>query len=102
MAEEAYITKVLPHSIKFYLPRTEGYMDVVKEIASKYGSMSLIEFDGYFEGKFEPAKYTRLEVHTEKLNEQSVIEYANSIRIRLNQNSLAVEFDNKLILVVKG
>ncbi|HJR85887.1 MAG TPA: hypothetical protein VJ772_11045 [Nitrososphaeraceae archaeon] len=102
MAEEAYITKVLPHSIKFYLPRTEGYMDVVKEIASKYGSMSLIEFDGYFEGKFEPAKYTRLEVHTEKLNEQSVIEYANNIRIRLNQNSLAVEFDNKLILVVKG
>ena len=102
MAKEVFITKVLPHSIKFYLPRTEGYMDVVKEIASRYGSMSLIEFDGYFEGKFEPAKYTRLEVHTEILSEQSVIEYANNIRIRLKQNSLAVEFDNKLILVVKG
>lgn len=102
MAKEVYITKVLPHSIKFYLPRTEGYMDVVKEIASRYGSMSLFELDGYFEGKFEPAKYTRLEVHTEILNEQSVIEYANNIRIRLKQNSLAVEFDNKLILVVKG
>lgn len=102
MTEEVYITKVLPHSIKFYLPRTEGYMDVVKEIASRYGSMSLIELDGYFEGKFEPVKYTRLEVHTEILNEQSVIGYANNIRIRLKQNSLAVEFDNKLILVVKG
>lgn len=102
MVEKGYLTKVLPHSIKFYLPRTEGYMDIVKEIASRYGSMSLIEFDGYFEGKFEPAKYTRLEVHTEELKEQPVIEYANDIRIKLRQNSLAVEFDNKLILVVKA
>jgi hypothetical protein len=47
------------------LPRIEGFMDVVKEIVSRFGSMSLIEFDGYFEGKFEPVKYTRLEVHTE-------------------------------------
>ena len=64
MNEESYVTKVLTDSIKFYIPRTEGFMDVVKEIVSKYGSMSLIEFDGYFEGKFEPVKYTRLEVHT--------------------------------------
>ena len=56
MVEESYITKVLPHSIKFYLPRTEGYMDVVKEIVSRFGSVSLIELDGYFEGKFEPVK----------------------------------------------
>lgn len=102
MGEEVYSTKVLPHSIKFYLPRTEGYMDVVKEIASRYGSMSLIEFDGYFEGKFEPEKYTRLEVHAEIMEEQHVIEYANKIRIRLKQNSLGVEFDNKMILVVKA
>ena len=101
MAEEFYTTKVLPHSIKFYLPRTEGYMDVVKEIASRYGSMSLIEFDGYFEGKFEPEKYTRLEVHAETMEEQQVIEYANSIRSRLKQNSLGVEVDNKLILVIE-
>lgn len=76
-------------------------MDIVKEIASKYGSMSLIEFDGYFEGKFEPEKYTRLEVHAERMEEHQVIEYANKIRIRLKQNSLGLEFDNKLILVVK-
>ena len=101
MVEIFYTTKVLPHSIKFYLPRTEGYMDVVKEIASKYGSMSLIEFDGYFEGKFEPEKYTRLEVHAEIMEEQKIIEYANKIRKRLKQNSLGLEIDNKLILVVK-
>ena len=101
MTKEFYTTKVLPHSIKFYLPRTEGYMDVVKEIASEYGSMSLIEFDGYFEGKFEPEKYTRLEVHAEILDERQVIEYANAIRARLKQNSLGLEVDNKLILVTK-
>ena len=101
MVEEFYTTKVLPHSINFYLPRTEGYMDVVKEIASKYGSMSLIEFDGYFEGKFEPEKYTRLEVHAEIMEEQQIIEYANKIRKRLKQNSLGLEVDNKMILVVK-
>jgi hypothetical protein len=64
--------------------------------------MSLIEFDGYFEGKFEPVKYTRLEVHTEIIEEQNVIEYANKIRIRLKQNSLALELNNKLILIVKN
>ena len=102
MVEETYITKVLPHSIKFYLPRIEGFMDVVKEIVSRFGSMSLIEFDGYFEGKFEPLKYTRLEVHTEIIEEQDVIEYANKIRIKLKQNSLALELNNKLILVVNN
>jgi hypothetical protein len=102
MVEEAYITKVLPHSIKFYLPRIEGFMDVVKEIVSRFGSMSMIEFDGYFEGKFEPVKYTRLEVHAEIIEEQDVIGYANMIRIRLKQNSLALELNNELILVVKN
>lgn len=102
MTKKSYITKVLPHSIKFYLPRTEGYMGVVKEIVSKYGSMSLIEFDGYFEGKFEPVKYTRLEVHTAEAEETNIIEYANKIRSKLKQHSLAVELNNKLILVIKS
>lgn len=102
MTEESYVTKVLPHSIKFYIPRTEGFMDVVKEIVLQYGSMSLIEFDGYFEGKFEPVKYTRLEVHTAKCKEQQIIEYANKIRTKLRQNSLAFEFNNKLVLVFKA
>ena len=56
MVTNTYEVKALPNSIKFYLPRVEGYLDVVREIASRYGSMSLIEFDGYFEGKFEPIK----------------------------------------------
>ena len=58
MVTNTYEVKALPNSIKFYLPSVEGYLDVVRQIASRYGSMSLIEFDGYFEGKFEPIKYT--------------------------------------------
>lgn len=77
-------------------------MEVVKEIVSLYGSMSLIEFDGYFEGKFEPVKYTRLEVHTANVNEQQIIEYANNIRTKLKQTSLAIEYNNKLLLVTKS
>ena len=69
MTQQSYVTKALPVSIKFYIPRTEGFTDVVKDIVSQYGSMSLIEFDGYFEGKFEPVKYTRLEVHTSNVKE---------------------------------
>lgn len=61
----------------------EGYLDVVREIASQYGSMSLIEFDGYFEGKFEPIKYTRVEVHTTRINEKNYITGANSIGVSL-------------------
>jgi hypothetical protein len=45
-----YKVRVLSDSIKFYLPRTEGYLEI-RHIAQKYGAMSLIEFDGYFEGK---------------------------------------------------
>jgi hypothetical protein len=99
MVTNTYEVKALPNSIKFYLPRVEGYLDVVREIASRYGSMSLIEFDGYFEGKFEPIKYTRVEVHTTSINEKNIIEYANAVRVKLEQKSLALEFNNKLILV---
>jgi hypothetical protein len=92
-------TNVLNDSVKFYLPRVEGYLEIVREMASQFGAMSLIEFDGYFEGRFEPVKYTRLEIHTNNVNEKQMIETANQIRIRLKQNSLAFEFNNKLILI---
>lgn len=34
MTEQSYVTKVLADLIKFYIPRTEGSMDVVNEIVS--------------------------------------------------------------------
>jgi hypothetical protein len=92
-------TSVLNDSVKFYLPRVEGYLEIVREMASQFGGMSLIEFDGYFEGRFEPVKYTRLEIHTKNVNEKQMMETANKIRIRLKQKSLAFEFNNKLILI---
>ena len=91
--------KVLFDSIKFYLPRVEGYLEVVRDMASKYGGMSLIEFDGYFEGKFEPVKYIRAEIHTSDIDEQDMINFANKVRLKLKQKSLAIEFNNRLILI---
>jgi len=85
-------------SVKFYLPRVEGYLEIVREMASKYRGMSLIEFDGYFEGTMEPVKYTRVEIHTNDFDEGRMTETANQIRIKLKQKSLAFEFNNKLIL----
>jgi hypothetical protein len=70
-------------------------MEILKEIAAEYGSMSLFEFDGYFEGKFEPVKYMRVEVHTTDVDEQKIVEYANDVRSRLRQRSLAFEYNNK-------
>jgi hypothetical protein len=89
----------LRNSVKFYLPRLEGYLETVRTIADKYGSMSLVELDGYFEGKFEPVKYTRVEIHTNELVEEKITDFANKIRIKLNQTSLAYEFNNHLLLV---
>ena len=91
--------KVLKDSVKFYLPRVEGYLEVVREMASRYGAMSMIEFDGYFEGKFEPVKYMRVEIHTNDVDERQMTEAADKIRVTLKQKSLAFEFNNKLILV---
>ena len=91
--------KVLQNSVKFYLPRLEGYSEIVRTIADEYGNMSLIEFDGYFEGKLEPVKYTRVEVRTGVIDERKVIRFADRIRIKLKQTSLAFEFNNRLILV---
>ena len=91
--------KVLSDSIKFYLPRVEGYLEIVHDMASQYGALSLIEFDGYFEGKFEPTKYTRAEIHTNDINEEKMIKYANKIRLKLKQKSLALEYNTHLILI---
>ena len=99
MVKNKYEVKTFSDSIKFYLPRVEGYLDIVREIASQYGSMSLMEFDGYFEGKFEPVKYSRIEVHTTDVDEKNIIEYANAARVKLGQKSFAMELNNKLILV---
>ncbi|HMH11071.1 MAG TPA: hypothetical protein VK553_10195 [Candidatus Nitrosopolaris rasttigaisensis] len=95
----SYKVRVLSESIKFYLPRTEGYLEIIRRIAQQYAAMSLIEFDGYFEGKFEPTKYMRVEVHVNDVKEDSLIEFANKIRTMLKQKSLAFEFNNRLILV---
>ena len=64
-----------------------GYSEIVRTIADEYGSMSLIEFDGYFEGKLEPVKYTRVEVHTDEINEGKIVSFADKIRIKLKQTS---------------
>ena len=99
MVNDEFSVKILNDSVKFYLPRVEGYLEIVREMAAKYGGMSLIEFDGYFHGKFEPVKYTRIEIHTNGVNETQMMETANRLRIALRQKSLAFEFNNKLILV---
>jgi hypothetical protein len=97
--KEDFNIKVLKDSVKFYLPRVEGYLEVVRDMASRYGGMSLIEFDGYFEGHFEPVKYTRIEIHTNDVDERQMTLTANQIRLTLKQKSLAFEFNNRLILV---
>jgi hypothetical protein len=99
MAENDFDVSILNDSVKFYLPRVEGYLEIVRDMASKYKGMSLIEFDGYFEGKFEPMKYMRLEIHINNIDEKQMMKEANRIRKALNQQSLAFEFNNKLILV---
>ena len=70
-------------------------METVRTIAEMYGSMSLVELDGYFEGKFEPVKYTRGGDTNEPV-EDKITDFANKIRIKLNQTSLAYEFNNQL------
>ena len=99
MSKEEYSVRVLNDSVKFYLPRVEGYLEIVREMASKYSGMSLIEFDGYFHGRFEPVKYTRIEIHTNDIDESQMMDTANRLRVSLKQESLAFEFNNKLILI---
>ena len=89
----------LRNSIKFYLPRKEGYLEVVKKLSSEFEGMTLIEFDGYFEKKIEPTKYVRVEVHKNKLNEKGLIKQANDLRKILKQKSIAIEINNEMILV---
>jgi hypothetical protein len=99
LGSEGIKVKVLNDSVKFYLPRVEGYLQVVRNMASKYGGMSLMEFDGYFEGKFEPVKYVRAEIHTNNIDEKRMIKFANKIRLKLKQTSLAIEYNNRLLLI---
>lgn len=99
MAKDEYCIQTFKDSVKFYLPRVEGYLETVREMAAKYSGMSLIEFDGYFEGRFEPVKYTRIEIHTNDVDESQMMATANRLRISLKQASLAFEFNNKLILI---
>lgn len=89
----------LRNSIKFYLPRKEGYLEVVKKLSNEFEGMTLIEFDGYFESKIEPTKYVRVEVHKNKLNEKTLIKQANDLRKILKQKSIAIEINNEMILV---
>ena len=95
----SYKVRTLSDCIKFYLPRTEGYLEIIRHIAQQYGAMSLIEFDGYFEGKFEPVKYMLVGVHANHINQDKLLDFANEIRIKLKQKSLAFELNNQLILV---
>jgi hypothetical protein len=99
MVSRKFAVRTFKDSVKFYLPRVEGYLEIVREMASQYGGMSLIEFDGYFEGRFEPVKYTRIEIHTNNVNEKQMMRKADRIRVALRQKSLAFEFNNKLILI---
>ena len=99
MVSQKFAVRTFKDSVKFYLPRVEGYLEIVREMASQYGGMSLIEFDGYFEGRFEPVKYTRIEIHTNDVNERQMMRKADKIRAALGQKSLAFEFNNKLILI---
>lgn len=92
----------LKNSIKFYLPRKEGYLEVVKKLSNEFEGMTLIEFDGYFENKIEPTKYVRVEVHKNKINEKSLIKQANDLRKILKQKSIAIEINNEMILVEAG
>jgi hypothetical protein len=89
----------LRNSIKFYLPRKEGYLEVVKKLSNEFEGMTLIEFDGYFENKIEPTKYVRIEVHKNKINEKTLIKQANDLRKILKQKSIAIEINNEMILV---
>lgn len=91
--------RTLSDTIKFYLPRTEGYLEIIRHIAQQYGAMSLIEFDGYFEGKFEPTKYMLVGVHANDVNQDRLLDFANNIRIMLKQKSLALELNNQLMLI---
>ena len=98
-SSKGFTVQKLRNSIKFYLPRKEGYLEVVKKLSSEFEGMTLIEFDGYFENKFEPTKYVRVEVHKNKLNEKSLIKQANDLRKILKQKSIAIEINNKMFLV---
>jgi hypothetical protein len=60
----------------------------------------VLEFDGYFEGKFEPFKHIRVDISY--INEKKLTEFANRIRLRLKQKSFAMKYNKQLILISQG
>jgi hypothetical protein len=70
---------------------------MIRHIAQQYGSIYLIEFDGYFEGKFEPTKYMLEGVHVIDVKEDDLIGFVNRIRILLKQKNLAFENNRPII-----
>ena len=55
-----YRVNAVENSVKFYLPRLHGYLEIVPEMASEYGAMSLsYRIRRIFRGNFERVKYTR-------------------------------------------
>ena len=57
---DEFSVKTLNDSVKFYLPRVEGYLEIVRGMASRYGGMSLIEFDGYLKANLNQSNTLRL------------------------------------------
>lgn len=94
-----YKVRILKNSLKYFLPRVEGYLEVIKDLSAQYEGMSMIEFDGYFEKKIEPAKYVMAEVHVDNMDNDKILNQANCIRNQLKQKSLAIQINNELILV---
>jgi len=50
-------------------------------------------------GYLHQVKYIRAEIHTSDIDEQNMINFANKVRLKLKQKSLAIEFNNRLILI---
>jgi hypothetical protein len=43
--------------------------------------------------------YVRAEIHTNNIDEKRMIKFANKIRLKLKQTSLAIEYNNRLLLI---
>ena len=90
-SSKGFRVQKLRNSIKFYLPRIEGYLEVVKKLSSEFEGMTLIEFDGYFEKKIEPTKYVRVEVHKNKVKRKKLDKTGK----RLQKNVKSKEYRNR-------
>ena len=80
-----YRVNAVENSVKFYLPRLHGYLEIIREMASEYGAMSLsYRIRRIFRVNFERVKYTRVEIHTNDINQDKTTEYTNKIRTKLH------------------